>query len=224
VEGITRSRIAAQNGSTVLVPLSTFSRLVTELKHTPPGPDDPLIVKIKATLLPQTNHAELLSKLYDQYRDEHGFWASSVELEIAENRGEMMFFVIMLLGLTGISFTTAVFAVFAVIYVTVYARRVEIGMLKSMGMLRRQLTGMLTLEAIAMTLGSALAGITAGATMAYVNFYINAFMDQRPVIFTIDKIVMPAIIIMVVLASILAATLSARRIVRKPAVEILRMG
>ena len=97
-------------------------------------------------------------------------------------------------------------------------------MLKSMGMLRRQLTGMLTLEAIAMTLGSALAGITAGATMAYVNYYLNAIMQQRPVVFTIDKIVMPAIIIMVVLASILAAALSARRIVRKPAVEILRMS
>jgi ABC-type lipoprotein release transport system permease subunit len=60
--------------------------------------------------------------------------------------------------------------------------------------------------------------------MAYVNFYITAMMQQRPVVFTIDKIVMPAIIIMVVLASMLAATLSARRIVRKPAVEILRMS
>jgi putative ABC transport system permease protein len=224
VEGITRSRIEAQNRSTVLVSLPLFSQLVTELNHAPLGPDDPSIVYIMATLHPKTDQGELLSTLHNQYRDEHGFWARSADFEIDENRGDTMFFVIMLLGLTAISFTTAVFAVFAVIYVTVYARRIEIGMLKSMGMLRRQLTGMLTLEAIAMTLGSALAGITAGATMAYVNYYINAIMGQRPVVFTIDKIVMPAIIIMVVLASILAATLSARRIVRKPAVEILRMS
>jgi ABC-type lipoprotein release transport system permease subunit len=224
VNGITRSRIEAQSESTVLVSLPFFSQLVTELNHTPLGSEDPSIVNIMATLHPETDQAELLTKLYNQYRGEHRFWASAVELEIEENRGDTMFFVIMLLGLTGISFTTAVFAVFAVIYVTIYARRMEIGMLKSMGMLRRQLTGMLTLEAIAMTLGSALAGITAGATMAYVNFYVNAIMGQRPVVFTIDKIVMPAIIIMVVFASILAATLSARRIIRKPAVEILRMS
>jgi putative ABC transport system permease protein len=224
VNGITRSRIEAQSGSTVLVSLPFFSELVTELNHTPPGLDDPAVVKIMASLDPDTDQREFIDTLYDEYRGEYGFWAAAVELSIEESRSETMFLVIMLLGLTGISFTTAVFAVFAVIYVTVYARRIEIGMLKSMGMLRRQLTGMLTLEAIAMTLGSALAGITAGATMAYVNFYINAIMQQRPVVFNIDKIVMPAIIIMVVMASILAATLSARRIVRKPAVEILRMS
>ena len=135
-----------------------------------------------------------------------------------------MFFVGMLLALTGISFTTAVFAVFAVIYVTIYARRIEIGMLKSIGMLRRQLTGMLIVEAIAMTLGSALAGIAAGASMGYLNYYLSAAMQQMPTLFSIDKIVMPAIIFMVVLASILAATFSARRIVRQQAVEILRMN
>jgi ABC-type lipoprotein release transport system permease subunit len=45
-----------------------------------------------------------------------------------------------------------------------------------------------------------------------------------PALFAIDTIVMPAIIFMVVLASILAAAFSARRIVRKQAVEILRMS
>jgi ABC-type antimicrobial peptide transport system permease subunit len=97
-------------------------------------------------------------------------------------------------------------------------------MLKSIGMLRRQLTGMLIVEAIAMTLGSALAGIAAGASMGYLNYYLSASMQQMPILFAIDKIVMPTIIFMVVLASILAATFSARRIVRQQAVEILRMN
>jgi hypothetical protein len=74
-----------------------------------------------------------------------------------------------------------------------------------------------------MTLGAALAGIAAGASMGYLNFYINAALDQMPTRFAIDPIVMPAAIVMVVLASIVAATFSARRIVRKQAVEILRM-
>jgi ABC-type antimicrobial peptide transport system permease subunit len=223
VEGITRSRIAAQSGSTVLVSLLSFTRLVTELNHTQPGPDDPLLMHIKATYDDSVSE-DINDMIYRQFGDDHGFWVNNVEWELAESRGDMMLFVILLLTLTGISFTTAVFGVFAIIYITIYARRIEIGMLKSMGMLRRELTRMMTVEAIAMTLGSALAGIVAGATMAYVNFYVNAIMDQRPVLFAIDKIVTPAIIIMVVLASMLAATLSARRIIRKQAVEILRMS
>ena len=42
-------------------------------------------------------------------------------------------------------------------------------------------------------------------------------------IFAVDTTVMPFIVIMVVLASILGAAFSARRIVRRQAVDILRM-
>jgi putative ABC transport system permease protein len=125
--------------------------------------------------------------------------------------------------LTTISFTTAVFGVFAVIYVNVYARRIEIGMLKAIGMKRGELTWMLNLESITMTLGAALAGIVAGATMSYIIFYGERALSQRPRAFAVDTTVVPFIVIMVVLASVLGATLSARRIVKKRAVEILRM-
>ena len=128
-----------------------------------------------------------------------------------------------MLILTVISFTTAVFGVFAVIYVTIYARRLEIGMMKAMGMRRRDLTGMLIVEAITMTLGAALAGIAAGASMGYISFWSDRALQERPMIFAVDTTVMPFIVIMVVLASILGAVFSARRIVKKRAVEILRM-
>ena len=226
VEGITRSRIAAQNRSTVLVSLPLFGQLVTTLRYTPPGPDDPLLMYVKATYDDTVidSPEDIRDSLYSPTGDDLDFWVGTVAWEMEENRGDMMFFVILLLAMTGISFVTAVFGVFAVIYITIYARRIEIGMLKSMGMLRRQLTGVLTLEAIAMTLGSALSGIVAGASMGYLNFYINAALEQRPSLFAVDTIVMPAIIVTVVLASVLAAAFSARRIVRKRAVEILRMS
>ena len=124
------------------------------------------------------------------------------------------------------SFLTAlgiIFGVFAVIYVTIYARRIEIGMLKAMGMLRHELIGMLILESIAMTLGSALAGIAAGATLGYISFYSQNILQQMPVQFAIDMTVMPAIVILVIVASMLGAVFSARRIVQKRAVDILRM-
>lgn len=224
IEGITRSKIAARNESTVLVSLTRFSRLVTELDQGEPGPNDPLLETVLVTFSPDTDASQIGDLIQERYSEKYGIWVNLLEWQLAVNQDETLFFVGMLLALTGISFTTAVFAVFAVIYVTIYARRIEIGMLKSMGMLRRQLTGMLIVEAIAMTLGSALAGIAAGASMGYLNYYLNATMQQMPTLFAIDKIVMPTIIFMVVLASILAATFSARRIVRQRAVEILRMN
>jgi len=224
IEGITRSKIAARTESTVLISLSHFNRLVTELNQGERGPNDSMIETVLMTFTPNADASQIGDLIQERYSEKYGIWVNLLEWQLAVNQSETMFFVGMLLALTGISFTTAVFAVFAVIYVTIYARRIEIGMLKSMGMLRRQLTGMLIVEAIAMTLGSALAGIAAGASMGYLNYYLNAIMQQMPTLFAIDKIVMPAIIFMVVLASILAATFSARRIVRQQAVEILRMN
>ena len=224
IEGITRSRIEAQNISTVLVSLAHYGRLVTELDQNQPDPDAPMLETVLATLQPNAVPEKVAETLNEHYADEYGFWVDLLAWHLEENQSDAMFFVILLLALTGISFTTAVFAVFAVIYVTIYARRLEIGMLKSMGMLRRELNGMLIVEAIAMTLGSAFAGIAAGTSMAYLNFYVDAIMQQMPVQFAVDKIATPAIIIMVVIASVLAAAFSARRIVRKQAVEILRMN
>jgi ABC-type lipoprotein release transport system permease subunit len=224
IQGITRSKIAARNQSTVLVSLDHFNRLVTELNQGQPGPNDPMIETVLVAFQPDADASQVGDLIQDRYAEKYRLWVNLLEWQLAQNQGDTLFFVGMLLALTGISFTTAVFAVFAVIYVTIYARRVEIGMLKSIGMLRRQLTGMLIVEAIAMTLGSALAGIAAGASMGYLNYYLSASMQQMPTLFAIDKIVMPAIIFMVVLASILAATFSARRIVRQQAVEILRMN
>ncbi len=224
IEGITRSKIEAQNISTVLVSMAHYSRLVTELNQPLPGPDEPSLGVVLATLHPDAEPDKIAEALYDQNGADNAFWVNLLAWQLEQSRGDTMFFVILLLALTGISFTTAVFAVFAVIYVTIYARRIEIGMLKSMGMLRRELNGMLIIEVIAMTLGSAFAGIAAGSSMAYLNYYVDSLLQQMPVQFAVDKIATPAIIIMVVIASILAAAFSARRIVRKQAVEILRMN
>jgi len=224
IRDIGRSRIAAREYSTVLVSMPHFRRLITELDGAKPDPDDALLQTVLATLRPGAVADDVGNEINERYAKENAFWTQLLEWELGESKGDTMFFVGMLLALTAISFTTAVFSVFAVIYVTIYARRIEIGMMKSMGMLRRELTGMLVVEAIAMTLGSALAGIAAGASMGYLNFYINGALEQLPTRFAIDPIVMPAIIVMVVLASMLAAASSARRIVSKRAVEILRMS
>jgi ABC-type antimicrobial peptide transport system permease subunit len=78
-------------------------------------------------------------------------------------------------------------------------------------------------EAITMSLSAALAGMTAGAAMGYLFTYGDNLISQRPTAFAVDTTVMPFVVLMVVLASIISAAFSSRRIVRKKAVEILRM-
>ena len=185
--------------------------------------DEPVFVELLGTLAPGAEAEEVAAEMGERYGADYAFWTLLLDTQLEGARRNQATQRIFLLVLTGISFTTAVFGVFAVIYVTIYARRLEIGMMKAVGMLRRELTGMLVLEAIAMTLGAALAGIAAGAAMGYISFYGQKALAQEPTRFAVDTTVIPFIVVMVVLASILGAAFSARRIVRKQAIEILRM-
>ena len=220
---IVRSRTRAQNSSDILLSLDAFRQLTTELNKPLPPLDQPVFDQVLATLTPDADAEAVSRELGERFGTTYNMWTRLFETELEQNERAQATQRVFLLILTVISFTTAVFGVFAVIYVTIYARRIEIGMMKAMGMRRRELTGMLIVEAITMTLGAALAGIAAGATMGYVSFWGQRALQERPMIFAVDTTVMPFIVIMVVLASILGAAFSARRIVKKRAVEILRM-
>ncbi len=223
VDGITGSRLEAQNESTILISREGFRQLRTPLNMAPPPADENVFNNVKASLTAGADTEEVARLMNEMFVEDYDLWFRFLENIIEENRRSQATQQIFLIVLTVISFTTAVFGVFAVIYVTVYARRIEIGMMKAMGMRRRQLTGMLVIEAVVMTLGAALAGIVAGAAMGYVTFYSERLLAQEHVNFAVDTTVIPFIVVMVVLASMLGAAFSARRIVTKKAVEILRM-
>ena len=220
---IGRSRTQAQFGSDILLSLPAFRALTTDLNDPLPAPDDPVLERVLATHTTDIPAQEIQSNILDEFGTGRNFWPQFVEINLEFNERNQASQRIFLLVMTVISFTTAVFGVFAVIYVTIYARRLEIGMMKAMGMRRRELTGMLIVESITMTLGAALAGIAAGASMGYISGYGQRILQGLPLIFAMDTTVMPFIVIMVVLASMLGAAFSARRIVKKQAVEILRM-
>lgn len=221
--GIGRSRLTAANGSEVLISYNAFRELTTELEQPLPAPDAKIVSKIFFTYTAETNVHELWATISKRFDQDYEFFLNSLEIELEQNEQEQGTQQVFLLVLTSISFTTAVFGVFAVIFVTIFSRRLEIGMLKAVGMKRRELTGMLIVESITMTLGAALAGITAGASMGYISFYSSRILSQTPTRFTIDTTVVPFIVILIVIASILGATFSARRIVKRRAIEILRM-
>jgi ABC-type antimicrobial peptide transport system permease subunit len=222
--GIGRARTAAQSGSIGLISLPAYHRISTDPKLTAPDSDAPVLTRFLAAVNPTTDLNELDADLRENYGFRNNIRASVADVRLEQARSEQQQSQIFLLVLTLISFTTAVFGVFAVIYVTIYARRTEIGMMKAVGSRNWELTGMLIIESIAMTLSAALAGIIAGATMGYLFAYIENVTSERPMAFAIDTTVMPFVIIMVVLASIIGAIFSARRIIKFKAIEILRMS
>jgi putative ABC transport system permease protein len=222
--GIGRIRSQAMNGGTVLISMDGFRQLTTHPKEALPDPDAPLLRRVLATLSPDADPYDVEIALHDAFDRRFDHWTRIAELELIRARASRVSEQALLLVLTLLSFITAVFGVFAVIYVTIYARRVEIGMMKAFGTLNWELNGILSVESIAMTLSAALAGIVAGSTMSYLVAYAFSLAQQRPQQFAIDTTVMPFVVIMVTLASILGTVLSARRIIKRKAVEILRMS
>ncbi len=222
--GIGRMRTQAFSGSTVFMSLDGYRQLSTNPQEALPPLDTPILDRILAKSAADANDNAIQDEMYETFGKEYAVWfrLAEVQLEWAQqNRAQEQVF---LLVLTLISFTTAVFGVFAVIYVAIYSRRLEIGMMKAVGTRNWELTGMLSIESIAMALSAALAGILAGSAMAYLFAYMDNITSQRPQQFAIDTTVMPFVVIMVVFASILGTTFSARRIVKRKAVEILRMS
>ena len=219
-----RSRNDAQWGSSdLLMSLEGFRRLTNDPLYPLPPADDPTLTRFLATLEPGADGQQVASDLRNRFGLKHGIRSRLAEVVIEQSRESENQQRVFLLILTGISFTTAVFGVFAVIYVNVYARRLEIGMMKAVGAQGWELTGMLVLESIAMTLSAGMAGIVAGTAMAYLFVLGNNLTSQQPTVFALDVTVTPFVVVMIVIASVISAVFSTRRIIRQKAIEILRM-
>jgi putative ABC transport system permease protein len=101
-------------------------------------------------------------------------------------------------------------------------RRLEIGMLKAIGMRRRELVGAFALESVMMTVSAALSGVVAGTVLGYVFYITNNAMRNTPTKLTFDWLTTVTILIMVILASVTSAMLAARNSVRQKVTKILR--
>ena len=222
--GVGRIRNQALNGGTVFISLDGFRRVTTNPQEALPDTDEPILDRVLATISTDAEPLTVEIALHEALNRDYDIWTQLSDVQLKMARDSRVQEQVFLLVLTLISFITAVFGVFAVIYVTIYARRLEIGMMKAVGGRNWELNGILSVESIAMTLSAALAGILAGSTMAYLIAFAENFANQRPQQFAIDTTVMPFIVIVIALASILGTVFSARRIVKRKAVEILRMS
>ena len=222
--GVGRIPNQALGGGTVFISLDGFRLMTTNPQEALPYADDPVLDRVLATISADAEPSTVDTALYEAFNRKYEIWTQLAEVQLKEALDGFVLQQALLLVLTLLSFITAMFGVFAVIYVTIYARRREIGMMKAVGARNWELNGILSVESIAMTLSAALAGILAGSTMAYAVAYALNVAQQRPQQFVIDTTVMPFIVFMVTLASILGTVLSARRIIKRKAVEILRMS
>jgi putative ABC transport system permease protein len=184
--------------------------------------DKPVIATIMATTDEGADEAEVVATLRQLLADRANVWVQSTAEDIRTAEQEMRTGRIVMLAMAVLSFVTSIFGVFAVVYVAVYVRRLEIGMLKAIGMRRRELVGTFALESVLMTVSASLAGVTAGTVLGYVFYSSNNLMRNTPTQLTFDWMTITAILVMVVLASVVSATLAARGVVRSKVTEILR--
>jgi putative ABC transport system permease protein len=125
--------------------------------------------------------------------------------------------------LLGVAVTIAVFALIASMASTVIERRWEIGVLKALGLRRRQLFQLFLGEAVVLTLSAGLAGGAIGFTLAWLFVLQASVLMEIAVVFTMPYITFLATFAISLCAGVLAAHLPTRSLLRKSAAEILRM-
>jgi ABC-type lipoprotein release transport system permease subunit len=213
------------------VSLDTYIRLTADPnledvcvggRCTPVERERPIVARILATTTGGVDDAEVVADLRELFADREDVWVQSTAEEIRTTEQSMRTMRVLMLIMTVLSFITSIFGVFAVVYVAVYVRRLEIGMLKAIGMRRRELVGAFALESVMMTVSASLAGVTAGTVLGYVFYVSNNMMRSTPTKLTFDWMTTLAILVMVVLASLISATLAARGVVRSKVTRILR--
>jgi len=157
--------------------------------------EQPIITHIMATVEDGADEAEVISDLRELFSDRTDVWVRSTAEQIRTTEQSMRTMRVLMLIMTVLSFITSIFGVFAVVYVAVYVRRLEIGMLKAIGMRRRALVGAFALEAVMMTVSASLAGVTAGTVLGYVFYISNNMMRNTPTQLTFDWVTTSAILV-----------------------------
>jgi len=232
-EGFSRDESQVRwGGTTGFVSLDTYLRLTHDpisgeiCAYGVCSPDErerPVIASILATTMDGADESEVVADLREAFSErEEAVWVQSTAEEVRTTEQSMRTMRMLMLIMTVLSFITSIFGVFAVVYVAVYVRRLEIGMLKAIGMQRRDLVGAFALESVMMTVSASLAGVTAGTVLGYVFYISNNLMRNMPTQVTFDWLTTATVLVMVILASIVSASLAARGVVRGKVTEILR--
>jgi ABC-type antimicrobial peptide transport system permease subunit len=125
----------------------------------------------------------------------------------------------LLYGLLGLSVIISLFGVVNTLVLSVFERTREIGMLRAVGMTRRQVRRMIRYESIVTALIGGALGIVVGVFLAILT--TQALSDQG-IVLTIPWSTIGIFVLATILAGMLAAILPARRAARLNVLEALQ--
>jgi ABC-type antimicrobial peptide transport system permease subunit len=218
-------------GSPAFVSLDTFLRLTNDPNQericidgvcSASERDQPVIERILAGMDPAADAQEVVKSLRETLSDRNDVWIDVTAEQVRIAQQGFITTRVVLLVLTVLSLITSVLGVFSVIYITVHTRRLEIGMLKAVGITGWQLTGTFAIESMAVTVSATLAGVTAGTGLGYVFYASTNMMQNTPTIPAFDTITLGLVLVMVIVASLVSAGIASRGIVRQRVTEIMR--
>ena len=213
---------ARGGGSAALVSLETFREIANDPVLGKPDPDQAVLMRLMATVASGANPEEVGKSLRTAFTLKDKMVVSVTEEDIRLFNQQFQQGRVFMVVLTVISFVTSIFGVFAVIYVAVNSRRMEIGMMKAVGSSNGHLLLTFILEAAVMSVSAVMAGITAGAILGYFDQYSSSLTTEMPVTFVVDTVVAPLTVVLVVVASIISAALASHAVLNRKAVQILR--
>jgi len=223
VGNFTAKQTAVWGGDcSVLMGLESFRILANDPQLGPPDRKTPIVRRLFATHGPGIDEQQLTSDLRLRYATQNDLTIDSTAETVQTIREESKTGQLFLIVLTALTSVLAVFGVFAVIYVSIYGRRGEIGMMKAIGTPGRHLLGVFVGEAMIMTLSATLTGVTAGVLLAYALRMSEGFRNELPTHFAMDVIVVPAMLVLMILASLVSATWATHGYRKRPAIAILR--
>jgi len=184
--------------------------------------DKPIIQRILARMDPASDPQAVVKALRNTISDRNDVRIEVAAEEVRVATQGFQTTRVVLLVLTILSLVTSVLGVFSVIYVTVQTRRMEIGMLKAVGITAWELIGIFAIESLAMTISATMAGTTAGTGLGYVFYWSNNMIQNVPTLPAFDWLTVSFVLIMVIVASLISAMLASRGIVHKRVTAILR--
>jgi putative ABC transport system permease protein len=212
-----RGRVASAVGSGVLIPMAAFKT------YTRSAPDEAFIsgffVKTTGNAAAQKAVAQ---RIRDQFDVRYRFGVQSTAEQQEHARvlywATQVFFGLLL----AVAVVIAVFALVASMASAVLERRREIGVLKALGMRRRQLFGLFLAEAIILTLSSGAAGGAIGFLLAWLFVFQASLLMELATVFTMPYLTFAATIAISIFAGLLAAHIPTRRLLQQTTAEILR--
>jgi len=212
-----RSRVAHAVGSGVLLPLGSFNAMIDA------APADARLARFFLKTTNEATQRKLAQNIRDDFDIRYRFGVkSTVE---RKNEAQKLYWVTQVLFglLLTVAIVIAVFALIASMATAAIERRWEVGVLKALGLRRGHLFRMFLGEAVVLTLAAGLVGGAIGFSLAYLFVLQAAALIEVPVVFTMPYVTFFVTFVISVLAGAIAAHLPTRRMLQRPAAEILRM-